>query len=108
MVKLTVFYGQPQDPGAFDGYYQQVHIPIVRKLPGLKGYTTDKPISLTLQEKSPYYMIASLYWDNMQAVQEALQSSEGQATAADLQNFATGGAALMVGELEIVVPVSLS
>jgi len=108
MVKLTVFYGQPQDPGAFDRYYQQVHIPIVRKLPGLKGYTTDKPIALTPQEKSPYYMIASLYWDSMQALQDALQSPEGQATAADLQNFATGGAALLVGELEVIVPVSLS
>ncbi|MFL5628430.1 MAG: EthD family reductase [Ktedonobacteraceae bacterium] len=108
MVKLIAFYGQPQDPGAFDRYYQQVHAPLARKLPGLKGYTTDKPISLTSQEKSPYYMIADLYWDNMQALREALQSSEGQAVAADIQNFATGGAALMVGELEVIVPVSLS
>jgi hypothetical protein len=29
-------------------------------------------MALTPQEKSPYYMIASLYWDNMQALQEAL------------------------------------
>ena len=108
MVKLTVFYGQPQDPSAFDRYYQEAHIPIARKLPGLKGYTTDKPMALTPQEKSPYYMIASLYWDNMQALQDALQSPEGQAATADLQNFATGGAAFLVGELQVVVPVSLS
>jgi len=44
----------------------------------------------------------------MQAFQEALQSSEGQAAAADVQNFATGGATVLVGELEVSVPVSLS
>lgn len=108
MVKLTVLYGHPQDPGAFDRYYQQVHAPLAKKFPGLKGYTTDKPMDLDPQEKSPYYLIVTLYWANMQAFQEALQSSEGQAAAADLPNFATGGATLLIGELEVIVPVSLS
>lgn len=108
MVKLTALYGQPQDPGAFDRHYQQVHAPLALKFPGLKGFTTDKPMALNPQEKSPYYLIATLYWANMQAFQEALQSSEGQAAAADLQNFATGGVTLLVGELEVVAPVSLT
>lgn len=108
MVKLTVLYGQPQDTGAFDRHYQQVHTPLALKFPGLKGFTSNKPTSLNPQEKSPYYLITSLYWANMQAFQEALQSSEGQAAAADLQNFASGGATLLVGELEVPVPVSLS
>jgi uncharacterized protein (TIGR02118 family) len=108
MVKLTVLYGQPQDPRAFDRHYQQVHAPLALKFPGLKGFTTDKPMTLNPQEQSPYYLIATLYWENMQAFQEALQSSEGQAAAADLQNFATGGATLLVGELEVAAPVSLS
>jgi uncharacterized protein (TIGR02118 family) len=108
MVKLSVLYGQPQDPGAFDRHYNQVHAPLAKKIPGLKGFTTDKPMAVNPQEKSPYYLIATLYWENMQAFQEGLQSSEGQTTAADLQNFATGGATLLVGELEVVAPVSLS
>jgi uncharacterized protein (TIGR02118 family) len=108
VVKLTVLYGQPQDPGAFDRHYKQVHAPLTKKLAGLKGYTTDKPMAINPQEKSPYYMIASLYWENMQAFQEAIQSSEGQTAAADLQNFATGGATLLVGEVEVIAPVSLS
>ena len=108
MVKLTVLYGQPQDADAFDRHYQQVHVPLALKFPGLKGFTTEKPMTLNPQEKSPYYLIASLYWENMQAFQQALQSPEGQAGAADLQNFATGGATLLVGEVEVVAPVSLS
>ena len=108
MVKLSVLYGQPQDPGAFDRHYNQVHAPLAKKIPGLKGFTTDKPMAINPQEKSPYYLIATLYWENMQAFQEGLQSSEGQAAAGDLQNFATGGATLLVGELEVVAPVTLS
>jgi uncharacterized protein (TIGR02118 family) len=108
MVKLSALYGQPQDPGAFDHHYNQVHVPLAKKLPGLKGYTIDKSMAISPEEKSPYYLIAALYWENMQAFQEALQSSEGQAAAADLETFATGGVTLLVGELEVVAPVSLS
>lgn len=108
MIKLTVLYGQPEDPAAFERHYRQVHTPLALKFSGLKGFTTDRPMSLNPQEKSPYYLIATLYWDNMQAFQEDLQSPEGQAAAADLQNFASGGATLVVGELEVIAPVSLS
>lgn len=107
MIKLTVLYGQPQDPAAFDRYYEQVHTPLALKFPGLKGLTIERPNSLNPHEPSPYYLIASLYWSDMQAFQEALQSPEGQAGAADVPNFATGGATLLVGEVEVLVPVSL-
>lgn len=108
MIKLTVLYGQPQDPAAFDRHYRQNHTPLALKLPGLKGITVDRPKSLNPQEQSPYYLIADLYWSDMQSFQEALQSPESQAAAGDLQNFATGGATLLVGEIEVPIPVSLS
>jgi len=43
----------------------------------------------------------------MGALQAALQSPEGQAAAGDLANFATGGATLVGGEVEVYVPVSI-
>jgi uncharacterized protein (TIGR02118 family) len=39
MFQLTVFYGQPQDPQAFDRYYEQTHTPLAKKIPGLRGLT---------------------------------------------------------------------
>jgi uncharacterized protein (TIGR02118 family) len=36
MVKLTVLYGQPQDPRAFDRHYQQVHAPSHSSFQGSK------------------------------------------------------------------------
>ena len=107
MITLTVLYGHPQDTSAFDRHYQQTHIPLVHKLPGLKGFVIQKPQALNPQETFPYYLIANLYWENMQAFQDALQSSAGQAATADVQTFATGGATLLVGEQQVIVPVSL-
>ena len=40
---------------------------------------------------SPYYLVAALTFDSMAAIHAALASPEGQATAADLANFATAG-----------------
>lgn len=108
MIQLTAIYGQPQDPTAFDEYYFKTHTPKAQKIPGLKGLVVNKPASLNPQEPSPYYFIANLYFDTMAVFQTGLQSPEGQATAADLQNFATGGVTLVVGEVTVVNPVSIS
>jgi uncharacterized protein (TIGR02118 family) len=49
MIQVTVLYGQPQDLAAFDRYYREVHAPLAKKLPGLKGYTSNKPASINPQ-----------------------------------------------------------
>lgn len=108
MIQLTVLYAHPQDPDAFDRYYREVHIPLARKLPGLKGYTVHKPASLNPGERSPYYLIADLYFDSPEAFSAALNSPEGQAAAADLQNFATAGVTLLAGEVQVYDPISIS
>ena len=107
MIQLTVLYGQPHDPAAFDRHYQQTHVALGKAIPGLKGYMSNKPAALNPQEPSPYYLIVELYFENMAAFQAALQSPEGQAAAGDLQNFATGGATLVAGEVQVYHPVSL-
>jgi uncharacterized protein (TIGR02118 family) len=63
-------------------------------------------MALAPWEPSPYHLIARLYFEQMSALQMALQSPEGQATADDLPQFATGGAALVVGEVEGYQPMS--
>lgn len=35
MLKVTVLYGQPENPGAFEKYYAETHIPIANKIPNL-------------------------------------------------------------------------
>jgi uncharacterized protein (TIGR02118 family) len=44
---------------------------------------------------SGFHLIATLSFDSMAAIQAAFGSAEGRATAADVGNFATGGADIM-------------
>ena len=91
MNRLTVLYGHPKDPAAFDRYYYATHVPIAKKIPGLRHYeVTSGPVT-TLEGPSPYHLVALLSFDSLAAIQAALGTPEGQATAADLGNFATGG-----------------
>lgn len=95
MARLLVLYRTPADPAAFDRYYFDVHVPLAKTIPGLKGYeVSDGPIASPAGE-SGYHLVATLSFDSKEAVQAAFTSPAGQAAAADLANFADGGAELI-------------
>jgi uncharacterized protein (TIGR02118 family) len=102
MARLLVLYNQPADPAAFDRYYFHTHVPIAKKIPGLMSYTVSagKP-AMVAGSVSPY-LIAELDFANMAALQAAMASPEGQAAAADVAKFATGGVTLLVYDLRPV------
>jgi uncharacterized protein (TIGR02118 family) len=45
---------------------------------------------------SGYHLVALLEFDDLAAIQAAFGSAEGQAAVADVQNFATGGADIVM------------
>lgn len=96
-----MLYSQPQDAEAFDRHYRNVHIPLAKKLPGLRRYTISRNPD-PIRGGDPYYLVAELDWDDMAALQQAFQSPEGQATAQDVPKFASGGVLSMVYEVEEV------
>jgi uncharacterized protein (TIGR02118 family) len=100
MVRLLVLYGQPTDPAAFDRHYREVHVPLARKLPGLRRYTISAGVR-ALQGTAPY-LVAELDFDDRAAFRQAMEAPEGRAVAADLPGFATGGATLLLYEVEDV------
>jgi uncharacterized protein (TIGR02118 family) len=92
---LTVGYGHPADPAAFDAYYTSTHVPLVEKLPGLASFTHRHCASLD-GSPPPYYLLAELSFASADALSAAMASPEGQAGGADLANFATGGVTMFV------------
>jgi uncharacterized protein (TIGR02118 family) len=96
MAKLIALYKKPADPAAFDAYYFSTHVPIAKKIAGLRRYEVSVGPVATPQGDSPFHLIATLSFDSMSAIQQALVSSEGSATAADLANFAQAGVDLLV------------
>ncbi|HEY2129959.1 MAG TPA: EthD family reductase [Streptosporangiaceae bacterium] len=79
--RFLAAYETPADPAAFDRHYRQIHIPLLRQLPGLRRYTVSRDVVALHGE--PYYLIAELDWDTMDELRAAFSSPEGQATAAD-------------------------
>jgi uncharacterized protein (TIGR02118 family) len=90
---LTVCYGHPADPAAFDAYYESTHRPLAEKLPGLTSFTARHCESLD-GSQPPYFLIAELAFPSREAMDAALSSPEGHAAAADVPNYATGGATM--------------
>ena len=94
MARLVVMYKTPRDTAAFDNHYFDRHVPLAKKIPGLRKYeVTHGPVA-TPAGPSGIHLVAILHFDDIAAIQNALASAEGQAAAGDLQNFATGGADL--------------
>ena len=98
MVKLVVVYGPPEDPAAFDRHYAETHIPLVHKIPGLRRFEAGKVLGTPDGSPAPYYYLAELFFDTAEDLQAAFQSADGQAAAADVPTFASGGATLMIVE----------
>jgi uncharacterized protein (TIGR02118 family) len=98
MVKLVVAYGTPEDPAAFDEHYASTHAPLAEKIPNLRRFEAGKVLGTPDGTPAPYYFIAELLFDGIEELQAALGTSEGQAAAGDVANFATGGATLMIAE----------
>ena len=68
---LTVLYGQPDDPAAFDAHYTQKHVPLVDPIPGLQGWTYRHVASMD-ENPPPYYLIAELTFDSLEDLQAGM------------------------------------
>ena len=96
MARLIAVYKTPKDKAAFDRYYHGTHIPLAKKIPGLKGYDINKGSVVVLGGDSSVYLVACLTFASLADIDAALASPAGQAAAADLANFADGGVDLMM------------
>ncbi|MEV0458258.1 EthD family reductase [Catellatospora methionotrophica] len=98
MYRLTILYGHPADPKAFDDYYRDVHLPIARRMRGLKQWTIGHCEAAVAGQTPPYHLIVGLYADTRADLEAILASPEGQAAVADVPNFATGGVTFLYNE----------
>ena len=91
--RLVVSYGQPDDPGTFDEYYRDTHVPLAMEMPGVVKFSTGHAKPVDPSQSAPY-LVAELDFESEQAMNHAFGSPEGQSAAADIANFATGGATM--------------
>lgn len=87
MTKLIALYKTPNDPASFNSHYENVHTPLVKKIPGLRKLEVAKITGAPIGE-TQYYLLAEMYFDDQDSMQRSLSSQEGKATARDLASFA--------------------
>jgi uncharacterized protein (TIGR02118 family) len=100
MVKLTVLYGHPIDPIEFEEYYASTHLPLAATMKGFEKVEYTKFLDGADGKKAIHYRMAEFWFKNAETLQATMASPEGEATGADLGNFATGGVKLLVGIVE--------
>ena len=100
MIKATVLYGHPKDDDVFEKYYAETHLTLVSKTSGVAKAEYTKFLPNPDGAAPAYYRMAELYFESPAEMQQALNSTEGKAMAADLSNFATGGVTIIFGSVE--------
>lgn len=59
----------------FERHYAEVHVPLVKRLPGIKKYTRGL-VRQSKRHQSPFYRMASVYFEDMDAFKRCLASPE--------------------------------
>jgi uncharacterized protein (TIGR02118 family) len=98
MHRLIVLYPPPTDPDHFRTYYEETHLKLAAKLPGLRGYRYGFDVAAD-EGEFPYFCVFEADFDDAATMSAARQSIEGQAVRADGPNYATGGAVVLNYEL---------
>src|SRR6267142_730106 len=79
--RLAVFfsyYRTPKNVEAFDRHYFEIHVPLAKKIPGLRKYEVSDGNIATPVGTSDVHRIGTLYFDDLAAIEKAFASAEGQ------------------------------
>ncbi len=98
MIKLTVLYGFPADPEAFEEYYADVHMPLIETMPGADRWEAARVME-TMEGIPTYHRLEEIWFESYDMLEAALGSPEGQALVAGIPEFATGGATTLLSEV---------
>jgi uncharacterized protein (TIGR02118 family) len=87
MVRLLVLYQTPTDVEAFEKHYFETHVPLAKRLPGLRRYTVSRNVSRA-RGPDPCHLVAELDWDDMDSLRQDFASPLGQEIARDADQLA--------------------
>jgi uncharacterized protein (TIGR02118 family) len=88
MARMIVIYRTPKDVETFDRHYFQTHIPLAKKLPGLRKYEISRGPVTVMAGPPDVYLVGTVHFDDLDAMKKAFASAEGRAAAADRQIYA--------------------
>ncbi|WP_180955246.1 EthD family reductase [Peribacillus deserti] len=87
MAKFIVLYHEPKDKDRFDKHYNEVHIPLVEKMPHVKSTSLNKIVD-TQNNDLKYYQIVEIEYESLEDLNESLSSDAGRKVSEDAPNLA--------------------
>jgi uncharacterized protein (TIGR02118 family) len=97
VARLIALFSPPDDPTAFDAHYRDIHAPIVRRYPNLRGLHLTRPDGVG-GRPSPFHLLAEMRFDSRADLDAALASDAGRESGRDLRNFAGAGVSLFIAD----------
>ncbi len=101
MIKVTVLYGHPADPAAFEkafAVHVREHGPRI-----LHALELDFCKAVSLDGSQPaHYRTTDIWFRDLAALGESMRSPGTQGAIADVASFATGGMQMIVTEVTTV------
>lgn len=88
MARMVVIYRTPADVNAFEKHYFDTHVPLARKLPGLRKYEISRGPVTVVAGPPDVHLIGTLHFDDFSSIKAAFASPEGRAAAADRRLYA--------------------
>ena len=68
MARLVVRYKPPKDTAAFDKHYFETHVPIAKKIPGVRKYEVSQGPIVTPAGPAGFHLMATLHFDDLAAI----------------------------------------
>ncbi len=99
MVKLVALYKKPADPEDFLVHFYEVHVPLVRKTPGLVKLEASSVKANAFGGEAPYFLIVEMSYPDPETFKTAMRSDENRAFARDTMEFAKDLVTVMVCEI---------
>ncbi|MFI5144075.1 MAG: EthD family reductase [Ignavibacteria bacterium] len=99
MVKLIALYRKPADTEMFEKHYFEVHLPLVNRIPNLLKAEVSRLKGFAGQENK-YYLMAEMYFEDIDKMNEGMASPEGKATGKDLMSFAKDIVEMTIGDVD--------
>lgn len=87
MYKLIATYKVPQDIEAFEKHYQEVHTPLVKKVPGVKEIRVNRVFAAPMGKPS-LHLVAEVVFADKETFNNAMKSPENMASGKDAMKFA--------------------
>lgn len=99
MYKLLALFKKPENVEAFDTHYDQVHAPLMAKVPGVEKMLVSRNLR-AFGGEAPYYLIAEIHFADKEAFKQAMASEENKAAGKDVMSFAGDLVTMVHGEFQ--------